>query len=102
MLDFLLRWLVGEIPALPDRTTDAKLVHRIDLTVDASCPCGSTLIHHLTLMSTADCPRCGRTLAIRAIEYHRTSPASVPIPVISIGWVHSTESLRHARTRGVH
>lgn len=86
----------------PARVDGAKLIHRLDLTVDASCPCGSQIIHHLTLMTTVDCPRCGRTLAIRSIEYHRTSPAAVPDPTISIGWVHSDELLRGARTRGVH
>jgi hypothetical protein len=85
-------------PAIDGR----KLIHRLDLTVDASCPCGSTIIHHLTLMSTADCPRCGRTLAIRSVQYLRASPAAVPDPQISVGWVMSQESLRVVRTRGVH
>jgi predicted RNA-binding Zn-ribbon protein involved in translation (DUF1610 family) len=105
MLQMLLRWLTppaAPTPEPPGRVDGDKLIHRLDLTVDASCPCGSQVIHHLTLMTTAECPRCGRTLAIRSIEYHRTKPASVPTPVISIGWVHSDELLRRTETRGVH
>lgn len=104
MLQRVLRWLIRDTAPLDSvgRVDGDKLIHRVDLTVDASCPCGSQIIHHLTLMTTADCPRCGRTLAIRSIEYHRTTPAAVPVPVISIGWVHSDELLRGSRTRGVH
>lgn len=114
MLETLLRWLDRVVPftsastatdeaqAAPQRIDGEKLIHRIDLTVDASCPCGSQIIHHLTLMTTVDCPRCGRTLAIRSITYFRTSPAAVPKPVITMGWVHSSEALRKSETRGVH
>jgi hypothetical protein len=104
MLERVLRWLTRvTTPEPPPLQVDGdKLIHRFDLTVDASCPCGSQIIHHLTLMTTAECPRCGRTLAIRGIEYHRTSPAAVPLPTISIGWVHTDEMLRGVRTRGVH
>lgn len=106
MLESLLRWIDKVTQRVtvsaPQKVDGDKLIHRIDLTVDASCPCGSSLIHHLTLMTTVDCPRCGRTIAIRSIAYHRTSPASIPNPVISIGWVHSDEHLRTAQTRGVH
>ena len=65
---------------------------RVDLTVDAGCPCGSPIIHHLTLMTTADCPRCGRTLAIGRFHYYRSSPRPSGRP--SVGWVESEESLR--------
>ena len=87
-------------PPAPEQTR--KMVHRLDLTIDATCPCGSDILHHLTLVSTSECPRCGRTIAIRSFEYFRSSPASVPDPIISIGWVVTQELLRSARTRGVH
>jgi hypothetical protein len=105
----LLRWLARDESAPvaapePEPLVDApKLIHRIDLRVDVSCPCGSQVIHSLTLMSTAECPRCGRLLAIRGIQYERSSPAAVPKPVISVGWVQSDETLRRlSRARGVH
>ena len=97
----LLRWFTSDQPE-PTPEPVAKLIHRVDFTVDATCPCGSQSIVHLTLMTTVDCPRCGRTMAIRAIEYHRTTPAAVPDLRISIGWVQSDAMLRQARTRGVH
>lgn len=99
----LLRWLVRDQPPAPEVVEGTKLIHRIDLAVDVSCPCGSQIIHHLTLMSTAECPRCGRLLAIRGIHYERSSPAAIPKPEISVGWVQSDATLRRlSRVRGVH
>jgi hypothetical protein len=95
------QWTAQPAPP-PHQVETRKLVHRLDLTIDATCPCGSDILHHLTLVSTSECPRCGRTIAIRSFEYFRSSPASVPDPIISIGWVVTQELLRSARTRGVH
>lgn len=112
MLYTLFRWMIaggsptevrGRMPPdAPGRVDGDKLIHRVDVVVDASCPCGSTVIHHLTLISTADCRRCGRTIGVRSIEYHRRSPAAVPQPIISIGWIHSETHLRRSPTTGVH
>ncbi len=95
-------WLRGayERPAEPEEDFDSeRLVHRFDVTVDATCPCGSQILHHLSLMDTADCPRCNRSFGIKAIAYH-CAPTGLPDPVITIGWVRSTRKMR--TRRGVH
>jgi hypothetical protein len=79
-----------------------RLIDRLDVLVDAYCPCGSTHLHHLTLVSTSECARCGRTLAIRSIHYARTSPWVMPTPQVSVGYVFTPESLRSRQTAGVH
>ena len=77
MLELLRRWLADATPEPtpkpepPGRIDGSKLIHRVDLTVDASCPCGSQIIHHLTLMTTAECPRI----------VHPLSPNTVGVPV---------------------
>ena len=81
---------------------DQRLVHQFDVTAVVLCPCGSHVFHHLTLVSTSECPRCNRMLAIKAIHYERTMPSVVPDPVITIGWVMDPEKLRNRETQGVH
>jgi hypothetical protein len=79
-----------------------KLVDRLDVTVDAYCPCGSTHLHHLTLVSTSECARCSRTLAIRSIQYVRSNFGTIPQAQVSVGYVFTPDSLRRRRTTGVH
>lgn len=82
-------------PPLPEG--DERLIQAFEVLADVLCPCGSQIIHQLTLASTTDCPRCGRTIAIRAIEYARVGP--IPEPVITVGFV---ERIRFTSRRGVH
>jgi hypothetical protein len=79
-----------------------RLIDRLDVLVDAYCPCGSTHIHHLTLVSTSECARCGRTLAIRSIQYARTSPSVMPTPQVTVGYLFTPEALVKRTTTGVH
>jgi hypothetical protein len=79
-----------------------NLIDRIDVTVDAYCPCGSTHLHHLSLVSTSECARCSRTLAIRGIVYIRPRFGEMPSARVSVGYVFTPDSLRRRRTTGVH
>lgn len=77
-----------------------KLIERVDLTIEARCPCGSKIAHLLTLHSHADCPRCGRTFAIRSLQYFRRSPDQLPDMHVTIGFVVTHETLKKARPAG--
>lgn len=79
-----------------------KLIVRTDVFVEALCPCGSQHIHRLTLFSTSECARCGRTIAVRSIEYHRVGPDEIPTPQITIGFVMTEDALHRRETHGVH
>lgn len=80
-----------------------KLIERVELMVEARCPCGSSHTHLLALHSSADCARCGRTFAIRSIEYFRKSPNQLPDMHVTIGYVVTPETLQKARpVGGVH
>ena len=79
-----------------------KLIHRLDVFVDAQCPCGSAHIHRLTLATTSECRRCGRTLAIRAIQFFREKYGAMPQPIVSVGYVQLDETLAKRQTTGVH
>lgn len=94
-----LRWVSPTDDAQPLVDGD-KLIGRIDLTVDAKCPCGSQVSHILTLHSHADCPRCGRTYAIRSIEYFRQSPEQLPNAHVTVGYVVTRAALRKATALG--
>lgn len=80
-----------------------ELIRRIDVGVEALCPCGSAHIHHLTLMSLAECRRCGHTFGIRSIQFLRTGPSAVPTTnIVTVGYLVTPESLAKRQTRGVH
>ena len=105
MLDWLRtlakRWAVPEPPE-PQARYGAELIDRLDVLVTAYCPCGSTHLHHLTLVSTSECRRCGRTLAIRSLQYLRPHYSDLPDPEVSVGYVVTPENLRARTTQGVH
>lgn len=71
----------------------AELIEDFELRVGCRCPCGSRMLYQLTLVSTADCARCGRTFGIRSIVYYRSCPGSLPSPVVSIGYLFSDAKL---------
>ena len=104
----ILRSLFRRLPPPPDHAEPTlepeseRLIDRLDVLVDAFCPCGSTHIHHLTLVSTSECARCGRTLAIRSIQYARTSPSVMPTPQVTVGYLFTPEALVKRTTTGVH
>lgn len=103
MIAMLRRLLRSTLPSAPPEELDGdKLVVSVDLFVDARCPCGSEHIHHLTLYSTSECARCGRTIGVRSVQYIRTSPSLRPDPYISIGFVQTDDALRRRVTTGVH
>lgn len=80
-----------------------KLIEDFALRVGCRCPCGSQLLHQLTLVSTADCPRCGRTFGIRSIVYYRRGTGALPRPEVTIGWIFSAEKLaQRPAVGGVH
>ena len=108
MIELLRRLLRRSTPPpspfpLPEKIKDSdKLIVSFELFVDARCPCGSQHIHRLTLYSTSECARCGRTLGVRSIEYIRSMPSLRPEPVISVGYVLTDEALARRETHGVH
>ena len=98
LLRDVLRRVVPEPPEPVPKIDGRKLVRADDMTINHAVPCGSEIIHHLTLMSTSECPRCGRTLAIRSIFYHRTTRRRVPIPSFRwAGWSPTNYCARRAR-----
>lgn len=83
-------------------TSGNELIEDFDLVVGCRCPCGSKVLHQITLASTADCARCGRTIGIRSIVYYRR-PDELPVPVVSIGYLWSeTKLAARAAVGGVH
>ena len=96
------RWWPPEEPPEPQTRYGADLIDRLDVLVTAYCPCGSTYLHHLTLVSTSECRRCGRTLAIRSLQYLRPRFSDLPDPNVSVGYVVTPENLRARTTQGVH
>lgn len=102
-------WLTTILAALFRHAADepqpdgGKLIEDFDLMVGCRCPCGSKILHRLTLVSTADCPRCGRTIGIRSIVYYRRGLGTLPMPDVSIGWVMTDEKLAaRPAAKGVH
>ena len=79
-----------------------KLIRDFAVYAEAVCPCGSQHLHRLTLVSTSECARCGRTIAIRSIDYFRRGPNELPEPRVSVGFVQTDEALGRRVTRGVH
>jgi hypothetical protein len=102
----LLRSMVASVRRGRTRTTEiadgAKLIDHMDVFVDAYCPCGSQHLHRLTLVSTSECARCGRTIGIRSIVYYRSSPSQMPTPNVSVGYLLTESALARRPTRGVH
>lgn len=90
-------------PPAPLEVGDSeRLIVSVEVFVDARCECGSEHIHRLTIYSTSECARCGRTLGVRSIQYIRSSPGMQPKPYISVGYVQTEDALRRRETRGVH
>jgi hypothetical protein len=79
-----------------------RLIDRFEVTCTAYCPCGSRHIHYLTLVSTSECARCGRTLGIRSIDYNRSGPHDMPDPIVSVGYLQTDAALDRRPTVGVH
>jgi len=80
-----------------------KLVDNVELMLEVRCPCGSAHPHFLGLHSTKDCARCGRTIAIRSLSYHRQRPDQLPNLEVSIGFVVTERGARNAvPVGGVH
>lgn len=99
------KWLVGPPPAAPPPEPPQlrpELILGMEVYVEARCPCGSAHVHRLTLVSTADCVRCGRALAVRSIEYYRPTLEALPQPLVSVGYVVPRDRLAAQPTVGVH
>lgn len=62
-------------------------VEDVDVRVGCRCSCGSQVLHQVTLVSTADCPRCGRTIGIQSFVYYRRGPGTLPDPRVTVGEV---------------
>jgi hypothetical protein len=86
----------------PHPLDTSHLIEDFDVMVGCRCPCGSNILHRLTLVSTAECIRCGRTIGIRSLEYFRPGPAQQPKPRITVGFVHTQAFLRTRKTIGIH
>jgi hypothetical protein len=84
------------------RPDGASLILAVEVYVEARCACGSPHIHRLSLTATSECRRCSRTLGVRSLEYYRPSVNTVPNPVVSVGYVLTTEALARRPTSGVH
>jgi len=99
----LARWLTAPPPQanvpLPD---SAKLIQQVEVTVMCLCPCGSKLPQRLSLLTSAECLRCGRTMAIRSFQYMRSHYGEIPNPSVSVGYLHTDDSLSRRSTSGVH
>lgn len=92
-------------PAITAPVLDGEtLVRRLDLFVEALCPCGSQITHQLALHSVIDCPRCGRAFAILSVEYERApGPDKLPDVHVWVGYVAKRESPRRPTAHvGVH
>ena len=81
---------------------EPKLVKSVAVLVLARCPCGSQIDHALSLYSSRECPRCGRTIGIRSIHFDRAGIEHLPEAHVSIGFVVTKDTLRRAKTGGVH
>jgi hypothetical protein len=80
----------------------AHLIDHFAVTCTAYCSCGSKTIHHLTLVNTSDCARCGNTIGIRSIHYFRQSPGDLPEPRVEVGYLRTERALSARKTAGVH
>jgi hypothetical protein len=89
-------------PESVEEPDGSKLIQEFSILVVCTCPCGSTMPHQLSLTSTADCRRCGRTIGVRSITYVRRGPGVIPRPEVTVGYVLTPQALRARRTVGIH
>lgn len=82
-------------PVNRELVVQERLIDRIDLMIEARCPCGAATAHLMALHTTADCPRCSRSFAIRSVEYFRAGPHQLPDMKITLGFVWKTSGSVH-------
>lgn len=95
LAQFLAKWLRSLQAAAPAPVSEPRtdLIVRLEVYVEALCPCGSQHLHRLSLNSTALCARCGRTLAVRSLEYFRPHVEAIPDAHVTVGYVVTRETL---------